>query len=556
MKKLLFILVAGITTLSALFGNAATRSDKAEISRNLDIFNSIYKELQMYYVDTIDARKSIETAINAMLADIDPYTEYIPVEDQEDFMTMSTGEYAGIGSYIMQRDGKVYFSEPREGSPAQHVGIRPGDLIMKIDNDTVLGWTSEKVSERLRGQAGTNVSVTVKRPYVNDSILTFNINREIIQIDPVPYYGVIKDNIGYIDITTFNEKTASEVKDAFIDLKNNHQITSLMLDLRNNGGGLLEEAVKILGMFLPKNTEVLRTRGKSQLNEKVYKTTSRPLDAEIPIVVLVNDNTASASEILAGALQDLDRAVIVGRRSFGKGLVQSVRPLPYEGMLKVTISKYYIPSGRLIQAIDYSHRNPDGSVGRMPDSLTTEYPTANGRIVRDGGGITPDSTVTLKDISVLTYALVVDNWVFDYANRFAATTPSIAAPRDFEITDSIYTDFSQFVDPEKFEYDKLCEKRLSDLREVVEATGYMTDSVVAQLDILEALLKQDLKRDLDTHRDEVSRYLVSEIVRRYYYDSGVIENNLNHDEDIAMGSAILLDPKQYAAILSPTKEDK
>lgn len=554
MKKLPIILATGVLTLSAALSDAATRSDKAEISRNLDIFNSIYKELQTNYVDTIDARHSIETAINAMLSEIDPYTEYIPAEEQENFMSVSTGEYAGIGSYIMQRNGNVYFSEPREGSPAHLIGIRPGDLIMKIDNDTVLGWTSEKVSERLRGQAGTHVVVTVKRPYVTDSILTFDITREKIQIDPVPYYGVVKDNIGYILITTFNEKTAKEVREAVLELKNDKKVTSLILDLRNNGGGLLDEAVKVLGMFLPKGTEVLVTRGNNMLNEKTYKTTSRPIDTEIPLVVLVNGNTASASEIVAGALQDLDRAVIVGQRSFGKGLVQSIREIPYDGLLKITTAKYYIPSGRLIQAIDYSHRNPDGSVARTPDSLTTTYKTAHGRIVRDGGGITPDTTVTHPDISVLTYALVVDSWVFDYANRFAATTPTIAPADEFVITDSIYADFKAFIDPEKFEYDKLCEKRLADLKEVVEITGYMNDSVAAQLDILAGLLKQNLYRDLDTHREEVSRYLIPEIIFRYYSETGKIINGLNADKEIEVAIGVLLDPERYTAILSPKKE--
>ncbi len=554
MKKLPIILATGVLTLSAALSDAATRSDKAEISRNLDIFNSIYKELQTNYVDTIDARHSIETAINAMLSEIDPYTEYIPAEEQENFMSVSTGEYAGIGSYIMQRNGNVYFSEPREGSPAHLIGILPGDLIMKIDNDTVLGWTSEKVSERLRGQAGTHVVVTVKRPYVTDSILTFDITREKIQIDPVPYYGVVKDNIGYILITTFNEKTAKEVREAVLELKNDKKVTSLILDLRNNGGGLLDEAVKVLGMFLPKGTEVLVTRGNNMLNEKTYKTTSRPIDTEIPLVVLVNGNTASASEIVAGALQDLDRAVIVGQRSFGKGLVQSIREIPYDGLLKITTAKYYIPSGRLIQAIDYSHRNPDGSVARTPDSLTTTYKTVHGRIVRDGGGITPDTTVTHPDISVLTYALVVDSWVFDYANRFAATTPTIAPADEFVITDSIYADFKAFINPEKFEYDKLCEKRLADLKEVVEITGYMNDSVASQLDILAGLLKQNLYRDLDTHREEVSRYLIPEIIFRYYSETGKIINGLNADKEIEVAIGVLLDPERYTAILSPKKE--
>ncbi|MDE6458346.1 MAG: S41 family peptidase, partial [Muribaculum sp.] len=360
----------------ALSAIAATRSNKAEITRNLDIFNSLYKELQTNYVDSIDAEKSINTAIAAMLNDIDPYTEYFPASQQEDITMMTSGEYAGIGSVILEKPGKgVFISEPYEGSPAQEAGLRPGDHIIMVDNDTVTTWHSAQVSEKLKGQAGTPVKVVVNRPYVSDSILTFDITRRKIQLPAVPYYGVVRDNIGYINLTSFTDKAATDVRNALIELKKDPRVKSIVLDLRGNRGGLLEAAVKIVGLFVPKNTEVLRTRGKGLLNEKVYKTTSAPIDTQIPLAVFIDGGSASSSEITAGALQDLDRAVIIGNRSFGKGLVQSTRPLPYDGVLKVTIAKYYIPSGRLIQAIDYSHRNPDGSVARIPDSLTNVFKT-------------------------------------------------------------------------------------------------------------------------------------------------------------------------------------
>ncbi|MDE7442820.1 MAG: S41 family peptidase, partial [Muribaculaceae bacterium] len=426
-------MMAIVAAVPSIDASAATRSKKTEIARNLDIFNSVYKELQTMYVDSIDANKSINTAINAMLNDIDPYTEYYPAEEQDAFRTMTSGEYGGIGSIITQRKDGVYINEPYYGTPAQQAGLKAGDRIVMIDSDSVVGWTSDKVSSRLKGQAGTPLRIVVDRPHVADSILTFDLVRQKIQMPAVPYYGTVGPDgkIGYISLSSFTDKAYQEVHDAFIDLKKNHNITGLILDLQGNGGGLLESAVKIVGMFVPKNTEVLRTRGKGVLNEKVYKTTTAPVDTSIPLVVLVDGNSASSSEIVAGSLQDLDRAMIVGTRSFGKGLVQSTRPLTYDGLLKVTVAKYYIPSGRLIQAIDYSHRNPDGSVARIPDSLTSVFHTQHGREVRDGGGITPDVKAEYRQANRLTYNIVRDFWAFDFATKFAAENPTIASPRDF-----------------------------------------------------------------------------------------------------------------------------
>lgn len=554
MRKTIVTIIIAVCAVTIFCSSASTRSGKSAISRNLNIFNSIYKELQTNYVDTIDADKSMRTAIDAMLMNVDPYTEYISEEEQDEFRTISSGEYAGIGSVIMQRDGNVYISEPQEGAPAHKVGLRAGDLIMAIDGDTVLGWKSDKVSERLKGQAGTKVSVMVKRPYVADSILTFEITRGKIQVDPVPYYGVIRGDIGYIGLTTFNENSAQEVKDALIELKKDPRVKSIILDLRNNGGGLLESSIKIVGLFVPKNTEVLRTRGKGVLNEKVYKTTSKPIDTEIPLAVLINNSTASSAEIVSGALQDLDRAVIIGGRSFGKGLVQSTRPLPYNGLLKVTTAKYYIPSGRLIQAIDYSRRNADGSVARIPDSLTNVFKTANGREVRDGGGITPDIKVVYPEGNRLVYNIVMNHWAFDYATRFAATTPSIPSPQEFVITDSIYNDFKKFINPEKFKYDKVCEMGLAELRKVAKNEGYMNDSVEAQFDILEKMLRHNLEKDLDTNRKAISEYLAEEIIVRYYYQKGQVIEGLRSDLAVDSAASVLHDAQKYKSILSPAKK--
>jgi carboxyl-terminal processing protease len=529
---------------------AATRSSKGDISRNLDIFTSIYKNLQTNYVDTIDADKSMETAINAMLDEIDPYTEYIPEREQSDFMTISTGEYGGIGSYIGERDGKVYVTEPREGSPAQRAGLRPGDVFITIDGDTVTRLHSSEVSKKLKGQAGTKVSITVKRPYVADSIVSVDITREKIEIDPVPYYGVQKGNIGYIQLSTFNEKTFEKTRDALLELKKNPEVKSIVLDLRDNGGGLLESAVQVVGLFVPKGTEVVRYRGRDILNEKIFKTTQAPVDTEIPLAVLINGNSASSAEIVTGSLQDLDRAVIVGNRSFGKGLVQSTRQIPYNGLLKLTIAKYYIPSGRLIQAIDYSRRNPDGSVARIPDSLTTVWHTRAGREVRDGGGITPDIKVEYPDGNRLVYNIVRDNWSFNFANRYYVNHPTIAAPEDFEITDTIFNEFKAFIDPKTFQYDRTCELILKQLEDAAKSEGYLDTTVQAQLDSLKVTLKHDLNHDLDQHRKTISQYLAGDILQRYYYDRGSIIETLKHDADLDSAATVLNAPERYHSILS------
>ncbi|MCM1139436.1 MAG: S41 family peptidase [Duncaniella sp.] len=554
MKKLTFFAAALIVI--TLLSSAATRSKKNEISRNLDIFNSLYKELQTFYVDSINAEKSINIAINAMLNDIDPYTEYIPASEQEKFRTMTSGEYGGIGSVIQETPNGVIISDPYEGSPARNAGLRPGDLILMIDGDSVANWTSTQVSEHLKGQNGTMLKVTVKRPWFEDSILEFDIKRATIQIPSVPYYGMLKDNIGYVTLTSFTEKSYQEVRTAVEDLVKKGA-KGLILDLRGNGGGLVESAVGILGIFLPKGTAVLTTRGKGVLNEKVYKTSVNPIDTKIPLAVLVDGGSASASEIVTGALQDLDRAVVLGNRSFGKGLVQSTRSLPYDGILKVTIAKYYIPSGRLIQAIDYSRRNPDGSVARIPDSLTNVFKTAGGREVRDGGGITPDIKVDYPDINRLTYNVVRDNWAFDYATKFAALHDSIPSPEEFVVTDEIYADFKGFIDPDKFNYDKVCESAIEQLRELAKAEGYMNDSTSAQFDVLAGMLKHDLNRDLDLNRKNITPYLANEILNRYYSNRGEIIYSLRDDATVDSAINVLTTPR-YSETLSPApkKETK
>ena len=552
--------ITGIALIASLavgsFAGEARQSHEAALSRNLNTFNAIVKELDMNYVDSLKPDESMRKAINALLTTIDPYTEYYNTDDQEQLQHLTTGEFGGIGSYIMQRDGKSYISAPMEGSPAARAGLKAGDHIIRIDTTDVSAMGSNEVTKLLRGQAGTTVNVTVDRPYVADSIVKVSIERAKIQEQSVPY-SAVKGNTGYIRITSFIDKTPQEVRSVLEGFKENPEVKNIVLDLRGNGGGLVESAVEVVSNFVPKGTEVFRMRYKDPSQEKIYKTTRNPLFPDIPMAVLIDGATASASEITAGALQDLDRAVLVGSRSFGKGLVQSTRPLPYSGVLKITVAKYYIPSGRLVQALDWSHRNPDGSAARVPDSLTNVYHTSNGREVRDGGGLRPDSTVNWGNVNRLVYNAVADNWVFDFATKYAAEHPQLVAPEEFEISDELYADFKKSIDPEKFKYDKVCEEMVKTLRETAEAEGYMTDETKAQIDTLSKLLTHNLDHDLDTHRKEIEEYLGSEIASRYYYDRGKIGYELNRDKGFDKAVEILNDKSLYNRILAgPTSGKK
>lgn len=538
-----------------LYTASAKGSNKTQVAQNLNIFNALYRELQMSYVDSLDSDKNIRNAIDAMLGQIDPYTEYYPVEEQDKLMQISSGEFSGIGSIIAQRNGYVYLSEPQWGSPARAAGAKAGDILIAIDGDTLpYGYTTAEATKRLRGQAGTKVHLTVKRPYATDSIVELDIIRGKITTNPVPYYGMVDDGIGYISLTTFNEKSAQLVKEALMELKKNPNLKSLVLDLRDNGGGLLESAVQIVGYFVPKGTVVVTTKSRDEKQQKTYKTSQSPIDTQLPIVVLVNGGTASAAEIVSGSLQDLDRAVIVGERSYGKGLVQTSRPLPYDGLLKLTVARYYIPSGRLIQAIDYSHRNPDGTVARIPDSLTNVYHTVAGREVRDGGGITPDVKVTHPEMNRLIYNMLVDNWVYDYATRYAAQQgANVPSAKDFVVSDSIFSDFKAFIDPNRFEYDKLCETGLKYLRDAAESEGYMTDSVAAQFTVLEGMLKHNLNHDLDHNRPALTTLIDDEISARYYSEGDRVMRTLLHDQDLDSAKVILNTPNRYKELLAPKK---
>ncbi|MBO7317679.1 MAG: S41 family peptidase, partial [Bacteroidales bacterium] len=503
--------------------NYATANENVMFSytQNLEVFADVLKKLNIHYVDTVDIDKSAKHGISAMLATLDPYTIYFSEEEAKEFAEQNTGEYAGVGCTIMQRDSAVYISEPFDNTPAQEVGLRAGDKIVMIDNDTVLNWKSDEVSKRMRGLPNTNLHMTIERPGC-DSLIEVNITRRIIQRNPVVYYGTIADGVGYIMLETFSDKAADEVRKAFIDLKNNQGINSLVLDLRDNGGGLVNEAVKILNLFLPKGTTVLESRGKIDDSNHIYKTEKEPLDTKIPLAVLINGYTASASEVVAGALQDLDRAVILGDRSFGKGLIQQVFPLPYNRQLKVTVSYYYIPSGRSIQAIDYTKRTADGQVARMPDSLTNEFRTAAGRIVRDGGGITPDIAVKADTMSHLHYFLYTGHHIFDFATDYARRHATIAPAKEFYLTDADYDAFKEFVHTRDFKYDKMSSKRLEALREAMTFEGYMDEQTTELVKKIEERLQHNVNKDLDTFRREIELSLTQEIATRYYYQQGAI----------------------------------
>lgn len=545
-------LAVAIIAVGAL-GAEPQKSHDTAVARNLNTFSELVTQLEKNYVDSIRTDDAFEAAIGAMLSTVDPYTEYYTGDEVDDLQTMTTGEYGGIGSYIMTRGDWTYISEPYEGSPAAEAGLRGGDRIVKIDSISAKGMKSSEVSKRLKGVPGTEMTLLIERPWVEDSVLTVTLTRKKLQMPSVPYYGVF-DNTGYIRLTSFIDKSPAEVREAVESFKANPEVKNIVLDLRDNGGGLLESAVEIVGMFVPKGTEVLRTRGRDKAREKVYKTAHKPILLDIPLAVLINGNSASASEITAGSLQDLDRAVLIGERSFGKGLVQSTVQLPYSSLLKVTVAKYYIPSGRLIQALDYSHRNPDGTVARTPDSLTNVYHTRAGREVRDGGGLTPDVKLEPRKMSGLVYDLLRDNKIFDFATKYNAQNEVIPSPSEFVVTDEIYEQFKNSVDSATFKYDHTCAEMVKNLREGAKIEGYESDAVKAALDNLETLLNPTLSADLDSKREMISEYLGQEILSRRYFDKGKLIYGLRFDPEFERAREILSDPSAYSSLLqSPRK---
>lgn len=517
-----------------------------EIAKNVDIFITVMRELNAKYADEITPGDLTETAINAMLESLDPYTVYYPENKIEDVKMMTAGQYGGIGALIQQRDKQVIISELYENCPAQKSGLLAGDVILKIDGKSTEGKNSSDVSAILKGQPGSTLAIEVFRPTKNKK-LSFNIKREEVKLPNLPYYGMLDSEIGYIKLDQFTENAGKEVKDAFLDLKK-QGMTKLVFDLRNNGGGLLQEAVKIMNIFVDQGTTIVTTKGKIKEQNNTFRTPVAVTDKEIPVVVLVNEMSASASEIVSGSFQDLDRGVIVGKKTFGKGLVQNVVPLSYNSTMKITVSKYYIPSGRCVQNIDYFGKDSTQKPVHIPDSLAVAFKTKNGRTVYDKGGVEPDVTTPDVEASNVLVALVLNNLIFDFANQYHANHSEIPPAAEFKVDDNLYNEFVNFLKNKDYQYKTETEYVLDDIKEAAEADHYW-DKIEPLCNAISEKIKQEKSADLQTYKKEIAEYLASEIAVRYYYQKGRICSQLSIDPDIATAKEILNDNARYRSIL-------
>ena len=527
------------------------------VAKNMDVFTSIYKNLDMMYVDTLDADEVIGNGINAMLRSLDPYTEYYPESEVKELKNMLTGKYAGIGSVVRYNYqlGYTVINEPYEGMPAQEAGLKKGDIILSINDSTMKGKEVSYVSDRLRGEPGTSFILKVKRPSTG-KVMKVKLTRRTIQMPFLPYYGLLDGGIGYINFNSFTDQCAKDVRRAFIDLKK-QGAKKLVFDLRNNGGGSVSEAVSIVNMFLPKDKVVLTMKGKLQRANNEYKTTVEPIDMLMPIVVLVSGNTASAAEILSGSLQDYDRAIILGTRTYGKGLVQATMDLPYNGQMKLTTSKYYIPSGRCVQALNYKHAK-GGYVEHVPDSLTKVFYTVGGREVRDGGGVKPDVEVKPDSLPNIAYYLAgardSNELMLNYEVDYIAKHPTIAPAKDFALTDADYEEFKARVLKADFKYDRETEKYLKDLMKLARFEGYYDDAK-PEFDALAKKLSHNVAKDLDYNKQYIKRLLENDIVAAYYYQGGAIRNSLRYDKQVKEAVRLLNTPEEYKKLLSPSEKE-
>ena len=556
--KFISICIGILLVGSVFFGFNKEDDRNFQIVKSLDVFNSVFKELDMFYVDSIDPKEVVEYGIRAMLAKTDPYTEYYPEEDNT-LKEMTTGKFGGIGSVIRYYTPRkrVAIIEPSEGHPAAEAGLKAGDIIMEINGkdmaqgDRIPNDLTSYVSDNLRGDPGTLCIIKVERPTSDSTYvpMEFKVTRGTIRTNPVPYYGMLNDSIGYIFISTFSvEGCSKEVKRALIELKQ-QGASSLVIDLRGNRGGLLSEAVNVVNFFVPKGKEIVKTKGKFKQMDHAYRTMNEPIDLEIPLAVLVDGGTASAAEILSGSLQDLDRAVIIGNRTYGKGLVQTLRDLPYNSSMKITTAKYYIPSGRCVQAIDYSKRNSDGSIARTPDSLTNVFHTAAGREVRDGGGIRPDIEVKMDKTPNILFYLVNDDQIFDYATQYVIQHPTIPEVKDFQLTDADYADFKAMLKRRNFTYDRQSEEVLKKLKEFAEFEGYM-ENAKDEFAALEKKLQHNLDLELDRFAKDIKPLLAEEIVKRYYFEKGAVQETLKDDADLKKALETLQQPEEYKKVLT------
>lgn len=511
-----------------------------EMNKAIETFGSVFKSLHSNYVDELNSGDLVKTAIDAMLAKLDPYTNFYPESEMEEVKLQYLGQYGGIGALIHYKNGIVYISEPYEGLPAYKAGVKAGDAILSIDGESAKGKTSNQVSEKLRGQAGTEIELELER---DGKIIKKTFRREDIQLPNVPYFGMIDSVVGYIKLNEFTKEASKHVQEAFENLKRQN-MQYLIFDLRGNGGGLLQEAVNIVNLFVDKGQVVVSTKAKTVEKNSVFKTTKKAIDTKIPIVVLIDGTSASASEIVSGSLQDFDRAVIMGQCSFGKGLVQNILPLIYNSQIKVTVSKYYIPSGRCIQAIDYSHRDKDGNANKIPDSLRTAFKTKGGRTVYDGLGIEPDITIEPEYASNIAIALISKFLCFDYATKFVKENPNIASAKDFEITDEIYNDFIEFLKDKNYNYTTTSEKILDDLITSAKKEK-LGENTLKEIELIKTQIAEDKKEDLIKYKEDIKEILLSEIVVRYYNQKGRIEALLKHDNEVKEATKLLYDQKQY-----------
>ena len=533
-----------LLSVNVLF-TSAQNTNYFETSKNIEIFTDLYKELDLFYVDEVNSGDLIKTAIDQMLKSLDPYTTYIPESDIEDYRFMTTGQYGGIGSMITKRGEYVFISEPYEGFPAQKAGLMAGDKIVEVNGKSAKGKSTEELSSVLKGQPNTEVTVLLER---DGELLTKTFKREKVTVKSVPYYGFLKDGIAYIKLRSFTRNCANDIKDALTDLKSQQELKGIVLDLRSNPGGLLNESIDIVNLFVEKGEEIVVTKGKIKDWEKSYKARKSHEDLETPLIVLINSNSASASEIVSGSIQDLDRGVIIGRRSYGKGLVQQTRKLSYNSQLKVTVAKYYIPSGRCIQALDYSNRNEDGSVGTVPDSLISTFYTRNGREVKDGGGVMPDIKMKNEEIADVTISIIRKRLIFDFATEFRYKNEEIVAAEDFEITDEIFDDFISFLSDKEYEYTTSTEEALDIFKEITDEEG-TSELIEEEFTLLLEKIKSNKKNDLQNSKKELKEFLANEIVSRYYYQEGRIIERLQHDKDIEEALRLLDNLEEYQSIL-------
>ena len=541
------LIIAVAVSISGFFAFSFT-DEYFEMSRNLDIFATLFRELNIYYVDETKPGDLMKKGIDSMLESLDPYTNYIPESEIEDYRFMTTGQYGGIGALIGQKGDDVVITDPYENYPAQKAGLMAGDVIVEIDGKAVKGKKYDEISKILKGQPNTAVKIRIRREGEKD-ILEKNVTREEIKINSVPYFGMLNDQVGYIRLSGFTDNAGNEVKNALIELKSKHNAKSVVLDLRGNPGGLLNEAVNITNIFVEKGTEVVTTKGKVKEWDKSYKALNAPIDTEMPVAVLVNSGSASASEIVSGSIQDLDRGIVIGQRTFGKGLVQTTRPLSYNAQLKVTTAKYYIPSGRCIQALDYTHRNEDGSVGKVPDSLISQFKTKSGRLVYDGGGVAPDFPVEPEMLSNISQSLLSKQLIFDYATLYRRTHPTIAPARSFRLTEAEYQEFVKWLSDKEYDYTTQSEKEIDKLKATAEKEEYF-ESIKAEFDALRKKIAHDKQADLQRHKDEIMQLLQDEISSRYYYQKGRIEASFDFDPEIRKAVEALMDPAVYTAIMN------